>query len=317
MPRLRSKKLFIQIPCLNEEKTIGSVIQNIPKKSLESLGLLVKVLVVDDNSSDKTSIIAKKAGADMVITLSSRLGLARVFESGINYSLSRGADFIAIIDADCQYDSSELVKLVKPVLNNDSDMVIGNRQIEKLDFMPAGNKIGNHIGSWVIRKLTGLNIPDASSGFRVFNRQTALCFNLQSNHTYTHETIIQAFENRLRITNIPITFKKRSEGESRLITGLYDHIKKSGLTIIRTVMLYRAFKYLLVSGTLIILIGFLGIVRFLIFFFSGIGTGHVQSLVLSSVLIILGFVTIVLGVMADLISVNRRTLDIIRRKLIF
>lgn len=309
------KKLFIQIPCLNEAETIEKVIKDIPKKELENLGLDVKILVIDDGSLDKTSQKAKHAGADFVLRHKKTLGLGKTFADGLNYSLENGADMIVNTDGDNQYDQKEIVKIVKPILEERADMVLGDRQIKRLKFMSKIKKIGNQIGSWTIRLLTDLNVRDASSGFRAFSRKLAVKFNLQSAHTYTHETIIQAANFGAIIVDIPITFRKRISGESRLVSGILDHIKRSSVTIIRAVLTYKAFKYLTTIGLTIILIGALGVLRFLYFFFFGNGTGHIQSLVLSSVLINLGFIMVVLGIIADLISVNRRMLEEINRKL--
>lgn len=309
------KILFIQIPCLNEQSSIAKVLKSIPKNQLLGLGLKVKILIIDDGSKDKSAQIAKSNGADYIISHNRNLGLAYSFTEGINFCLKNDADFIVNLDGDNQYDSSDLIKVLKPILKEEADMVIGDRQIEKLDFMPLGNKIGNRIGSWAIGILTGEKIPDASSGFRAFTKNTVLNFNLHSTHTYTHETIIQSHEKNLKIISIPVNFRKRQNGNSRLINGLFTHIRKSVFTIIRTIMLYQAFKYLFSLGIIIIFLGTIEIVRFLYFFSTGQGTGHIQSLVLASGLIILGVIIIVLGIIADLISVNRKNLEEIRLKL--
>ncbi len=309
------KKLFIQIPCLNEEKSISAVICEIPVSKLTKLALDVKIVVIDDCSSDKTAFVAKKSGADFIIHNNTNLGLAKSFRKGLDFCVKQGADIIVNTDGDNQYTQGEIVKIVKPILDGRADMVIGDRLVETLDFMPVGNKIGNRVGSLMIRFLTGREVSDASSGFRAFSRDLATRFNLQSNHTYTHETIIQAANMDALIMNIPITFKKRKYGKSRLISNLFGHIQRSVVTIGRSVLVYKAFPYLFSLGLVISGIGILGVFRFLYFFSIGNGTGHVQSLVISSVLINLGFVIIVLGVIADLISINRKTLEEIRSTL--
>lgn len=310
-----NKKLFIQVPCLNEEATIAQVIRSIPKAKLSKMGIKTYVLIVDDGSTDKTSKIAKSAGADYFIKHKKSRGLAVSFREGLDFCIKKGADIIVNTDGDNQYDQKEIVKLVRPIVNQKADMVIGDRQVESLPFMPPPKKFGNLLGSWTIRFLTGLSVVDASSGLRAYSRDLAMKFNLQSSHTYTHETIIQASNLGATILDIPITFKKRVYGKSRLISGVFDHIKKSMSTIIRTILTYNAFKFLLVLGSGVFLLGTVGIVRFLTFFFAGNGQGHIQSLVISSVVIILGFVTIVLGIIADLISINRKILEEIRTSL--
>lgn len=314
---MRSKgKIFIQIPCLNEQATIERVLKSIPIKELNRMGLQVKVLVIDDGSTDRTAEIAKKAGANYTLKHKKTLGLASSFSDGIEFCLNKGADIIVNTDGDNQYDQKEIVSLIKPILGMKADMVIGDRQVNKLKFMPQSKKIGNMVGSRMLKFLTGQQISDASSGFRAFSCELARSYNLQSDHTYTHETIIQASNKGFEILSIPVVFRKRVTGGSRLISnGIYDHIKKSCATIIRTILLYKAFKYLFVLGSLLTTLGILTGARFVYFFTLGNGTGHIQSLVLSSVLINLGFMLIILGFIADLISVNRKTLERIKSKL--
>lgn len=309
-------KLFIQIPCLNELTTIGAVIKSIPKRELNKRGFLVKILIIDDGSSDQTSKSAKKAGADFIIKHKRTFGLAKSFSEGLEFCLRKGADIIVNTDGDNQYDQREILKLVDPIISGQADMVIGDRQVKKLETMPLIKKLGNLIGSFVLRSLTGVSVPDASSGFRAFSRELAENFNLQSDYTYTHETIIQASNKGFKIISLPVVFKKRTDGGSRLISrGVYDHIKKSMATIIRTILLYKALKYLLIAGSLLLSLGVIIGLRFVYFYIQGDGRGHIQSLVLSSVLLNLGFMVIVLGFMADLISVNRKTLEMIKSKL--
>lgn len=300
-------KLIVTIPAYNEEKSIGKVIRSVPRriKGIEK----VEVLVANDGSTDNTVKEAKKVGADHIISNKRNLGLAKTFKKALEKALELNADIIANTDADNQYEQREIPKLIKPILEGKADMVIGDRQVEKLDHMPLSKKYGNILGSWVIRFLTGTNIRDASSGFRAFTREAAQSFNLLSTHTYTHETIIQAVNKDLAIVEVPVTFKRRKYGHSRLISGVWSHIKRSLATIVRTILMYKAFKYLVALGSLLMGIGFLGIVRFLYFFLTGNGAGHIQSLIVSSIVISLGFMTAVMGVLADLIGINRRTIE--------
>jgi glycosyltransferase involved in cell wall biosynthesis len=300
-------KLIVTIPAFNEEESIGKVIQSIPR-DIEGVEK-VEVLVLDDGSRDKTVQEAKKAGAEHVISNKKNLGLARTFKKAITASLQRGAEIIVNTDADDQYEQGEIPALIKPLLKGEADIVIGDRQIKSLDHMPTSKKYGNLIGSWVVRKLSGTNVEDASSGFRAFTCEAARSFNLLSSHTYTHETIIQAANRDLVVAQIPIIFKKREAGESRLISGVVPHIKRSLSTIIRTILMYKAFKYLVTLGAVFMGAGFLGVVRFLYFFFTNGGAGHIQSLVISSVLISVGFMTAVMGILADLIGINRRIIE--------
>lgn len=306
-------KLIITIPAYNEEKSIGKVIRSVPRK-IKGIDK-VEVLVANDGSTDNTVKKAEKAGADHIISNKRNLGLAKTFKRAVEKALSLGADIIVNTDADNQYEQREIPKLLKPIFGGKADMVIGDRQVERLDHMPPSKKYGNIIGSWVIRKLTGTDVRDASSGFRAFTQEAAQNFNLLSTHTYTHETIIQAVNKDLTIVEVPVTFKKREYGQSRLISGVWSHIKRSVATIVRTILMYKAFKYLVALGLLLMGIGFLGVLRFLCFFLTSGGAGHVQSLIVSSILISVGFMTAVMGILADLIGINRKMVEEIRSEL--
>lgn len=305
--------LIVTIPAFNEEATIDKVIKSIPKR-IPGIKK-VKVLVWDDGSTDKTAQIAKKAGADFIFFSKKNLGLARTFDLATTKAVELGADIIVNTDADNQYDQAEIPKLIKPILAGKADVVNGNRQVEKLDHMPSAKKFGNMLGSWVIRLLTGLRIQDASSGFRAYTRGAIKSLTIFSNHTYTHETLIQASYKGLLVTETIVKFKKRRQGQSKLITSVWSHIKKSSSTIVRTILMYKAFKLLVGLGILIILIGFLGIARFLYFYLYGDGSGHVQSLIMSSIFISVGFNTLLLGVIADLIGVNREYITSFQKRL--
>lgn len=296
-------KLIVSIPAFNEQKTIKKVIGSIPKqiKGIDQ----IEILVWDDGSTDNTAAAAKQAGADYIFSNKANLGLAKTFHNIIAKAIELEADVLVNTDADNQYDQSQITELIAPIINGDADLVNGNRQVAALTHMPAAKKYGNIIGSWVIRLLTGCELMDASSGFRAYSKRCLGNFYLTSDHTYTHETIIQAVNNDMVISEVPVAFSKR-EGESRLISGVIDHIKKSASTIVRTILKYKAFKVFVSAGVVMMLIGGLGGVRFLYFFLQGNGTGHIQSLILSSILINLGFTTIAMGVLADLISINRK-----------
>lgn len=299
--------LVVQIPCFNEEKTVGQVIKSIPKRIKGIKKVLI--VVVNDGSTDNSANVAKKAGADVVITNKSNLGLARTFSKALKISLELGADIIVNTDADNQYDQSEIIKIVKPILEDKADMVIGDRQVGKLKHMPISKKIGNRLGTKIISILSGTDVKDASSGFRSFTKETALSFNIFSAHTYTHETIIQAAHKNLVIANVPISFKKRKYGNSRLIRGLYIHVGSAMATIIRTVLVYKSFKYFIVFGSTIILLGIILGVRYIYFTLQSEGAGHIQSLILASSLVNVGFITLLLGIIADILRINRRLLE--------
>jgi glycosyltransferase involved in cell wall biosynthesis len=305
-------KLIVTIPAYNEEKTIAEVIKSIPRKIPRIRK--VQVLVFDDGSIDKTAKEAKKAKADWIFSNKKNLGIAITFSKAVEKAIDLGADIIVNTDADNQYDQKEIIKIIKPILDGKADMVTGNRQIDTLKHMPPSKKYGNMIGSWVIRILTGSTVTDASCGLRAYSRQCAINFNLISSHTYTHETIIQALNNNFAIAEVPIKFKKRAYGQSRLIANVFSHVQRASGTIIRTLLMYKALKFFTSIGFVLIAVGMVGIIRFLYFFSIGNGSGHIQSIVISSIVIGVGFNTIIVGVLADLISINRRLLEKSTRK---
>ncbi|PJE62932.1 glycosyl transferase [Candidatus Roizmanbacteria bacterium CG10_big_fil_rev_8_21_14_0_10_39_6] len=301
-------KLIVTIPAYNEEKSIVEVIQSVPRK-IRGISK-VEVLVYDDGSTDGTAQAAKQAGADYVLSHTTNKGLAVTFRDAVEKALALGADILANTDADNQYDQAEIPRLVAPILERKADLVIGDRQVAHLAHMPFAKKYGNMVGSFVIRMFTGMKVKDASSGFRAHSRECANMLNIVSLHTYTHETLIDAYFKGLIVVNVPVTFKKRSHGTSKLIKGVGSHIGKSATTIIRTVLLYRAFALLTKLGGFISIIGIALLGRYLYFaLFMGKSEGHIQSLVISSILIGVGLNILVLGFLADLVAYNRKLIE--------
>lgn len=297
-------KLVVMIPSYNEEKSLYDVIKSIPRQ-LEGIDS-VEVLVIDDGSTDNTKKIAQEAGADHIISNIVNRGLATTFRRGINKALELGADIIVNTDADNQYDQTEIPRLIKPLLDRKADIVSGDRQVATLDHMPTAKKYGNMTGSWVVRKVSGLPIRDASSGFRAFTRDAALRLSVFSEHTYTHETIIEANDKKLVFIEVPCTFRGREGTSSRLISGVLSHIKKSGITIVRTLVRHKPLKTFTYAGVVLMFGGAVIGGRFLYYYFQGQGSGHIQSLIFMAVLVMLGFQIIVLGLLADNINANRR-----------
>ncbi len=296
------RKLVVTIPAYNEEKTIARVIAEVPR-SIPGI-VEVLVLVADDGSTDQTVARAQKAGADFITSHPNR-GLAFNFRSALEEALKLGADLVVNIDGDAQYNGQEIPKLIHPILCGKADIVLGDRQVAKLDHMPLGNKYGNMIGSWVLRKLTKKNIIDASTGFRAFSREAALRLNVMTSHTYTHETLIQAADQHLKMAQVPVEFRKRI-GRSRLISSLRTHIFKAGITLLRTFIVYKPLRVMLTVGGILFLVGFALIVRFLFYYFGDQGQGHIQSLILAAVFMMIGFQTIVLGLVASAIGWSRK-----------
>jgi glycosyltransferase involved in cell wall biosynthesis len=268
-------------------------------------------LVYNDGSTDKTAAVAKLAGADYVFSHKKNLGLARTFRDAVKEALKAGANIIVNTDADNQYDQAEIAKLIAPIVEGRADLVSGNREVAKLAHMPPSKKYGNLLGSMMIRLLTGSRVEDASSGFRAFTREVAQKVHVFSTHTYTHETLIGAYFREFVIVEVPVTFRKRTTGDSRLIAGgVGKHILKSGATILRAVLLYRALAVFSYLGGAFILLGAFGVGRFFYFaLVEGKAGGHIQSLVISSIMFAVGFNILVVGFIADLVSYNRKILE--------
>ncbi len=299
--------LVVQIPAYNEEASLAKVIAEIPR-SIPGIKE-IKILVIDDGSKDKTSEVAKKAGADVVIRNIKNQGLAYTFQRGLQKAIEMGADIIVNTDADFQYNQQEIPRLLRPILDGKADIVSGNRQVEKLGHMTFAKKYGNIVGSNVVRYCAGYGIIDASSGFRAYSREAALRLFVTSSHTYTHETLIQAAHKRLRVVEIPVEFRERV-GESKLIKTVYGHIKKSMATIVRSTLMYNSFKAFSLVGTFLILAGLVPMIRWFWLSYVYYTPGqHIQSLLLGSLLMIAGGLSVLLGFIADLLAINRRYLE--------
>ncbi|NCO11882.1 glycosyl transferase, partial [Candidatus Pacearchaeota archaeon CG_4_9_14_0_2_um_filter_39_13] len=300
-------KLIVQIPAYNEEDSIQEVIKSIPKK-LPGIKK-IEILVIDDGSRDKTSESAKKAGADYVIRNTKNQGLAKTFQKGMNFALSKRADIIVNTDADNQYNQSEIPKLIKPIIDGKADIVSGNRQVESLNHMIPAKKYGNIIGSKVVKLSAGYPIIDASSGFRAYSREAALKLFVTSTHTYTHETLIQSAHKDLKVIEIPVEFKER-RGNSKLISSVGSHVKKSMATIIRSTLMYNSFKFFTLLGAFLTLLGAVPMIRWLwLSYLDGHFGQHTQSLLLGLILLMFGGFSILIAFLADIIAINRRHLE--------
>lgn len=299
-------KLIIQIPCYNEAETLEIALNALPKQ-IEGIDE-IEYLIINDGSQDDTVAVAKKWGVHHVVNFKQNKGLAKGFMAGLDGCLRNGADIIVNTDADNQYCGDDIQKLIQPILDGKADMVIGERPIDETEHFSLIKKKLQHFGSWVVRKASNTDIPDAPSGFRAFSRDAAMRINVVNDYTYTLETIVQAGRERMAITSVPV----RTNGElrpSRLFHSIWGYVKKSMLTILRAYMMYKplkAFTFLAVIPTVIgLLIGF----RFLYYMAVGIAGGHVQSLILGCTLIIIGFLTLMIGLVADVIAANRKLLQ--------
>jgi glycosyltransferase involved in cell wall biosynthesis len=298
---LRPMKLIVTIPAYNEEPTIGDVIAEIPRSIAGVTS--VEVLVLDDGSSDNTVAAALAAGADYVVSNGRNRGLATTFRNAVREALARGADIIVNTDADNHYDQSRIPDLIAPILRREADIAIGSRMLEDLK-MPAANKYGNRIANFIMQRLLGLPQVDVSTGFRAYSREAALRLNVLSDHTYTHETLINALDQRLAIANVPLPARP-VERPSRLIRSISSHVWKAGMVILRSFTLYRPLQVWGTVGLVLALIGALPVLRFLFFFAQGEGNGHVQSLLAGCAMFLLGAQMYIVGLLATAISWNR------------
>lgn len=305
-------KLIIQIPCYNEAETLGITLRELPRKvaGFDS----VEWLIIDDGCTDSTVEVARAHGVDHVFCLTRNQGLARGFMAGLEACLKLGADVIVNTDADNQYDARDIQTLVKPILDGKADIVVGTRPIARIeDFSPA-KKFLQRLGSWVVRMVSGTDIGDAPSGFRAMSREAALRLNVFSEYTYTLETIIQAGQKRMAITSVPIGVNGHLR-PSRLVKNIPTYIFRSVITICRIFVVYNPFRFFMALGLALFAAGFLLGVRFLFFYLSGDGGGHVQSLVLTSILIGMGFQAGLFAFIVDLLAVNRKLLEETQYKL--
>ena len=299
-------KLIIQIPCLNEAQTLEIALNDLPRH-IDGIDE-IEYLIINDGSSDNTVEVAKKWGVNHVVSFPNNKGLAKGFIAGLDACLREGADIIVNTDADNQYCGEDIEKLVRPILEGKAEIVIGERPIDDTpDFSPIKKKL-QHLGSYVVRVASDTDIPDAPSGFRAFSREAALRLNVINNYTYTLETIVQAGRNKMAITSVPIR-TNRELRKSRLFSSMSGYIKKSILTIIRAYMMYRPLTFFTVVGLIPFIAGMIIMIRFLIFFISGSGMGHIQSLILASTLMMLSFTTFMMGFQADLMAANRKIME--------
>ncbi len=305
-------KLIIQIPCYNEEKTLPITINSLPK-AIEGIDE-IEVLIINDGSTDSTVKVAKELGIKHIHSLNKNYGLARAFSVGLNKAIELGADIIVNTDADNQYCAEDISKLIKPILENRADMVIGERPISNIKHFSFVKKCLQKLGSKVMSIISGVQINDAPSGFRAFSRRTALNINVFDNYTYTLETIIQANAKGLVIENVPIRVNKE-ERPSRLISNIFVYILRSILTMIRMFVVYRPFRFFAIISGIFLILGLLLGGRFLYYYAIGEGSGHVQSLILASILIITGVQTSVIAIASDLLSINRKLLEDIQMRL--
>ncbi len=306
------KKLVIQIPCYNEEHTLGITLSALPRM-ISGIDT-VEWLIVDDGSTDRTVEVALDYGVDHVVRLPKHRGLARAFMAGLEACLKAGADIIVNTDADNQYCGDDIEALIEPIRTGRAQIVVGTRAIEYTAYFSPAKKLLQRLGSWVVRIASETNIPDAPSGFRAISQDAAMRINVFDHYTYTLEMIIQAGQKGIVITSVPVKTNAPLRS-SRLIKSLPYYLWRSLVTIVRIFVVYKPFRFFAAIGATLITLGiFLGI-RFLYFYlFIGTGSGHIQSLILASILSIMGFQAILSAFLADLLRVNRIMLEELQYK---
>ncbi|RKI84406.1 glycosyltransferase family 2 protein [bacterium 0.1xD8-71] len=299
-------KLIIQIPCYNEEETLEIALNDLPRQ-LEGIDE-IEYLIINDGSHDRTVEVARKWGVHHVVNFNQNRGLAKGFMAGLDGCLRNGADIIVNTDADNQYCAQDIAALIAPILEGRADMVIGERPIDQTEHFSYLKKKLQHFGSWVVRKASNTDIPDAPSGFRALSREAAMHINVVNDYTYTLETIVQAGRQRIPITSVPVRTNEELR-PSRLFSSIWGYVKRSMLTIIRAYAMYKPLKCFTYIACIPTLIGLGYIFRFLLYYLMGTSGGHVQSLILGCTLLIMGFLTFMIGIVSDVIAANRKILE--------
>jgi glycosyltransferase involved in cell wall biosynthesis len=306
------KKLIIQMPCYNEEETLAIALKALPRQvaGVEQ----VEWLIINDGSSDRTMEVARANGVDHIVDLGTHQGLARGFIAGLDAGLRFGADIIVNTDADNQYNADDIPKLIEPILNGEAEIVVGSRPITEIEHFSPLKKLLQKLGSWVVRAASGTDVADAPSGFRAMSRKAAMQLNVFSQYTYTLETIIQAGQKNIAITSVPI----RTNGylrPSRLMKSMSGYIQRSILTILRIFITYKPLRFFLWLGLFPFVAGTLLGVRWLVLFSQNPTRGREPSLILAAILILIGVQLWGLGLVADIIAVNRKLLEEIQQRI--
>jgi glycosyltransferase involved in cell wall biosynthesis len=299
-------KLIIQIPCWDEEEALPVTLRDLPRV-LPGFDV-VEWLVIDDGSTDRTIAVAREHGVDHIVRLTNNKGLASGFQAGIDACLKLGADVIVNTDADNQYDARDIPMLVAPILAGNADMVVGDRQVTTIEHFSPAKKSLQRLGSWVVRQASQTTVPDTTSGFRAYNREAALSLQVVSKFTYTLETIIQAGKMTVALDHVPVRTNPKLR-ESRLFPSTWTYIRRNGVSIFRIYALYEPLRVFMTAAIVVGLAAAAVWARFIVAWIGGEGSGHVQSLILGAVLFNAAMVLAALGVLGDLISGQRITLQ--------
>lgn len=305
-------KLIIQIPCYNEEETIGVTLSALPRQ-LPGIDI-IEWLIIDDGSRDRTLEVAKQHGAHHLISFSTNQGLAKAFIAGLEASLKAGADIIVNTDADNQYCADDIPYLIQPILLHQAEIVVGTRPISEIRHFSPTKKLLQKLGSWVVRIASNTKIPDAPSGFRAFSREAAMQLNVFNSYTYTLETIIQAGQKGMGITSVPIRTNPVLR-PSRLVKSTSSYVGRSLFTILRIFMVYKPLRFFTILGSIPFSLGVISGIRWLLLFFGGYEKPRVPTLILAAILILVGFQLWILGLIADLMAVNRKLMEEVQLRL--
>lgn len=306
------KKLIIQIPCYNEEGTLGITLADLPR---EVAGVdVVEWLIIDDGSHDRTIEVAQKYGVDHIVRFTKNQGLAKGFMAGLEACLQAGADIIVNTDADNQYCAEDIPYLIEPILKRQADIVVGSRPISEIQHFSPTKKFLQKLGSWAVRIASKTNIADAPSGFRAMSRQAAMQLNVFNSYTYTLETIIQAGQKGIAITSVPIRTNSMLR-PSRLVKSNFSYVVRSLFTILRIFIVYKPLRFFLWLGSLPFGLGIITLMRWLLFFLEGYDKPRIPTLILGTILILVGFQLWIFGLVADLLSVNRKVMEEVQFRL--
>ncbi len=304
-------KLIIQIPCYNEEETLLTTLNDLPKQ-VDGVDC-IQVLVINDGSTDNSAEIAKKWGAN-VLDIKPNKGLANAFRCGLQKALELGADIIVNTDADNQYLAADIEKLVQPIINGNADIVVGARDILNIKEFSLLKKLLQKTGSAVLRLLSSTRVEDAPSGFRAFSKEAALRINVFDNYTYTMETLVQAGAKGMKVKSVPIGVNPKLR-DSKLVKNMFDYVFKSMKTTIRMFIVYRPFRFFISLAILLGVIGLILVGRFFYFYCNGDGNGHIQSLIFAAVFLLTCVQLAIIAVVGDLLSINRRLMEDIQTRI--
>jgi len=299
-------KLIIQIPCFNEAETLPLTIRDLPR-TLPGIDT-IEWLVMDDGSTDQTVEVARALGVHHIGLLPQHQGLGRAFFAGLELALRAGADIIVNTDADNQYDARNIPQLIAPILEHRAGIVVGDRGVANLAHFSLTKRLLQRVGSWVVQSASGLDVPDATSGFRAFSREAALRITVLGDYSYTLETLIQAGTHHLGVVYVPVNARPQTRA-SRLMRSIPHYLLQSTITIVRSYAMYQPLRVFLIIGIGMIATGLVPGIRFLYYFTIEQSAGHIQSLILSAVLLIVGFQIVMIGLLADLIGFNRKILE--------